>query len=220
MGPVEVLLPSIVKDDMHGSAFDLGLVFAAGGLASMACAVAPRRPAACRAAASPSCMLAWTVATLAVAAYGVAGTVWQLMLVSAVFNGLETAGTIVWATTKQRHVPGALLGRVSSLDWLISVGLLPLSFALTGPGSSAAIGARATLDRRRRPGRDRDATRRSTSRVSGPSRGGRPRSTTASPPAPRPDPRAPLTRRAAPSAPVPAAASSPAPPSRPRIAAT
>jgi hypothetical protein len=33
---------------------------------------------------------------------------------------------------------------VSSLDWLISVGLLPLSFALTGP-VSGAIGAQATL---------------------------------------------------------------------------
>jgi DHA3 family tetracycline resistance protein-like MFS transporter len=66
------------------------------------------------------------------------------MVASALFNALETAGTIVWATTKQRHVPGVLLGRVSSLDWLISVGLLPLSFALTGP-VSGAIGARATL---------------------------------------------------------------------------
>ena len=61
-----------------------------------------------------------------------------------IFNALETAGTIVWATAKQRHVPAPLLGRVSSLDWLISIGLLPLSFALTGP-VSAAIGPRATL---------------------------------------------------------------------------
>jgi DHA3 family tetracycline resistance protein-like MFS transporter len=37
-----------------------------------------------------------------------------------------------------------MLGRVSSLDWLISIGLLPLSFALTGP-ASAAFGASATL---------------------------------------------------------------------------
>jgi DHA3 family tetracycline resistance protein-like MFS transporter len=143
MGPVEVLLPWIVKEGMGGSAFDLGLVFAAGGLASMLCAVVlgrfglPRR--------SITFMLgAWTVATLAVAGYGAANAIWQLMIASAVFNGLETAGTIVWATTKQQHVPSALLGRVSSLDWLISVGLLPLSFALTGP-VSGAIGARATL---------------------------------------------------------------------------
>jgi hypothetical protein len=66
------------------------------------------------------------------------------MLASFAFNVLETAGTIVWATAKQRHVPASLLGRVSSLDWLISIGLLPLSFAITGPVSDA-VGVRATL---------------------------------------------------------------------------
>jgi MFS family permease len=143
MGPVEVLLPWVVKEGMKGSAFDLGLVFAAGGLASMLCAVGlgrfglPRR-------GITFMLVAWTAATVAVAGYGAASAIWQLMLASAAFNALETAGTIVWATTKQRHVPGALLGRVSSLDWLISVGLLPLSFALTGPVSEV-IGARATL---------------------------------------------------------------------------
>jgi len=41
-------------------------------------------------------------------------------------------------------VPTELLGRVSSLDWLISIGLLPVSFAITGP-VSAALGLRTTL---------------------------------------------------------------------------
>ena len=143
MGPVEVLLPLLVKNEVGGSATDLGLVFAAGGLGSVACAVLlgqrglPRRDI--------SFMYAvWTLATLAVAGYGLAGAVWQLMLVSLAFNALETAGTIVWATAKQRHVPAAMLGRVSSLDWLISIGLLPLSFALTGP-VSAVLGVRETL---------------------------------------------------------------------------
>jgi DHA3 family tetracycline resistance protein-like MFS transporter len=143
MGPVEVLLPWMVKDVLQGSAFDLGLVFAAGGLASMVCAIAMARRGLPRRSMT-FMLVVWTVATLAVAGYGMAGAVWQLMLAAAVFNGLETAGTIVWATLKQRHVPGELLGRVSSLDWLISIGLLPLSFALTGP-VSAAVGPRATL---------------------------------------------------------------------------
>ena len=82
---------------------------------------------------------AWTLATVAIAGYGLASAVWQLMLASLAFNALETAGTIVWATAKQRHVPPELLGRVSSLDWLISIGLLPLSFALTGPVSGASV---------------------------------------------------------------------------------
>jgi DHA3 family tetracycline resistance protein-like MFS transporter len=143
MGPTEVLLPFIVKNNLHGSAADLGLVLAAGGIGSVACAVAmgqgglPRRE-------MTFIYVVWTLATLAVAGYGVATAVWQLMVVSVAFNALETAGTIVWATVKQRNVPVSLLGRVSSLDWLISIGLLPLSLALTGP-ISGAIGARSTL---------------------------------------------------------------------------
>jgi len=143
MGPAEVLLPYLVKNQLHGSAADLGLVFAAGGIGSVGCAVVlgqrglPRRDITFM-------YLAWTLATFAIAGYGLATAVWQLMLASLAFNALETAGTIVWATAKQRNVPGALLGRVSSLDWLISIGLLPLSFALTGPVSSA-IGAQTTL---------------------------------------------------------------------------
>jgi len=37
-----------------------------------------------------------------------------------------------------------MLGRVSSLDWLISIGLLPVSFALTGPVANA-LGSRGAL---------------------------------------------------------------------------
>jgi DHA3 family tetracycline resistance protein-like MFS transporter len=66
------------------------------------------------------------------------------MLACLVFNALEAGGTIVWATIKQLHVPPSLLGRVSSLDWLISIGFLPVSFALTAP-AAGLIGARNTL---------------------------------------------------------------------------
>ena len=143
MGPTEVLLPFIVKHRFTDGARDLGLIFAAGGLGSLASALAIGQ------LGLPSSRLtfmylAWTVATVAVAGYGLANGLWGLMLASVLFNTLETAGTIAWATVKQRHVPSQLLGRVSSLDWLISIGLLPLSYALTGP-VSAAIGPRQTL---------------------------------------------------------------------------
>lgn len=143
MGPAEVLLPYLVKNELGGSAADLGLVFAAGGIGSVGCAIVmgqrglPRRDITFM-------YVTWTLATFAVAGYGLSTAIWQLMLASLAFNALETAGTIVWATAKQRHVPAALLGRVSSLDWLISIGLLPVSFALTGP-VSGAIGPQATL---------------------------------------------------------------------------
>jgi DHA3 family tetracycline resistance protein-like MFS transporter len=143
MGPTEVLLPFVVKNTLGGSAAAFGLVLAAGGLGSVACALVigqrglPRREIT-------FIYVVWSLATLAVAGYGLAASIWQLMVACVVFNALETAGTIVWATLKQRRVPASLLGRVSSLDWLISIGLLPLSLAMTGP-VSAAIGVRATL---------------------------------------------------------------------------
>jgi Na+/melibiose symporter-like transporter len=143
MGPTEVLLPFVVKNRLSDGAGALGLVFAAGGLGSLLCAIVigqrglPQR-------ALTFMYICWTLATLAVAGYGVSSQLWGLMLASVAFNTLETAGTIAWATTKQRLVPKELLGRVSSLDWLISIGLLPVSFAITGP-VSAALGLRTTL---------------------------------------------------------------------------
>jgi hypothetical protein len=143
LGPTEVLLPYMVKNELHGSAGDLGLVFAAGGIGSVGAAVLmaqrghPRRDVTLMYAC-------WTLATVAVAGYGLANSTTQLMVACLVFNALEAAGTIVWATIKQRHVPSSLLGRVSSLDWMISIGLLPVSFALTAP-AAALVGTRATL---------------------------------------------------------------------------
>ena len=143
MGPAEVLLPYLVKNELNASASDLGFVFAAGGVGAILAALImgqrghPRRDVTFMYAT-------WTLATLAIAGYGLATASWQLMVACLLFNALETAGLIVWATIKQRHVPGSMLGRVSSLDWLVSIGLLPLSFALTAPVASL-VGVRATL---------------------------------------------------------------------------
>ena len=111
MGPVEVLLPYLVKNELGGSARDLGIVLGAGGLGSVACAIVMGRRDIPRRGIT-FIYLAWTLATLAVVGYGLSSALWQLMLAALAFNALETAGTIVWATLKQRHVPRAMLGRV------------------------------------------------------------------------------------------------------------
>ena len=138
-----MLLPFIVKEDMGGSASDLGFILAAGGVGAMFAAVVmgnrelPRHH-------MTFMYLVWTVSTVMIAGYGLARMPWQAMAFCFAFNALESAGLIVWITTKQRLVPGRLLGRVSSFDWFISIGLVPLSFALTGP-VAAVLGARVTL---------------------------------------------------------------------------
>ena len=143
MGPTEVLLPFVVRNDLGGSAGDLGMVFAVGGIGAVAASLVmgqrgqPRRH-------MTFVYTTWAVATFAVAGYGLATLPWHLMAACFVFNALESAGTIVWSTTKHRLVPPALLGRVSSYDWFVSIGLLPVSFALTGP-AAALLGARGAL---------------------------------------------------------------------------
>ena len=142
-GPSEVLLPFVVKNQLAGSAADLGLILAMGGIGAMFAAVMmgnrdmPRKHITFM-------YTVWTLSTLAIAGYGLARFPWQAMLACFAFNALEGAGTIVWATTQGRLVPRRLLGRVSSLDWFISIALVPVSYAFTGP-VAAVFGAQATL---------------------------------------------------------------------------
>lgn len=143
IGPTEVLLPFVVKNELHGGAGDLGLVLASGGIGAIAAALivgqrgVPHRY-------MPFIYVTWTLATLAVAGYGMATASWHLAIACALVNGLEAAGTIAWATAKQRLVPEELLGRVSSVDWFISIALVPLSYAMAAPVASA-IGVQNTL---------------------------------------------------------------------------
>jgi hypothetical protein len=143
LGPIEVLLPYLVRNELGGSAGDLGLILAAGGLAAVGAALLigqtgpPGRTMVFTYAV-------WALATLGVAGYGVAHSKWHAMGVAAGIAAFEALGAVAWTTTKQRLVPAALLGRVSSFDWFISISLVPLSYALTVP-AAAAWGVRETL---------------------------------------------------------------------------
>jgi MFS family permease len=86
----------------------------------------------------------WTVSTVAFIAYAVGTALWQFMAFAVLFGACETAGMVVWGTLMSSRVPPGLRGRVHSLDWFVSIGLTPVSFALTGPVSKA-IGVEATL---------------------------------------------------------------------------
>ena len=88
--------------------------------------------------------VAWTASIGALAGYAVATELWHAMAASFVSGAGFTAGIIVWTTLMHRLVPAELLGRVTSFDWLVSVSLMPLSFAVTGPVAEA-VGTRTTL---------------------------------------------------------------------------
>ena len=71
LGPAEVLLPFVVKNDLHASAGTLGLVLAAGGVGAIGAAALMARQGHPR--RDITFMYAtWTLATLAIAGYGLA----------------------------------------------------------------------------------------------------------------------------------------------------
>jgi MFS family permease len=143
IGPTQVLLPYVVRNTLHQGAATYGMVLAAGGVGAllgglmMSSRRDPRRPVTW-------IYVWWAIATLAVAGYGLATQAWGLVLSALVVGGAEAIGAVVWSTLKQRRIPNAMLGRVSSIDWCISSALLPLSYALTVPVAHV-LGARTTL---------------------------------------------------------------------------
>jgi DHA3 family tetracycline resistance protein-like MFS transporter len=143
LGPLEVLLPFVIRNDLDAGAGGYGAVLAAGGAGSilMSLIVSQREP--------PRRYLTfaygmWTFSTVAFIGYAFGTALWQFMAFSVIFGALETAGMVVWGTLMSSRVPRDLRGRVHSLDWFVSIGLTPLSFALTGP-ISKGIGVDATL---------------------------------------------------------------------------
>ena len=130
-GPFQILLPYLVRNEL-GDAGDLGLIFGAGGLGALLISVTIGQ------VGLPSRHITfmyaiWALACLQIAAYAVVAAPWQAMVVSFAGEACWVSGLLVWITLMQRVVPPELLGRVKSLDWLISTGLVPVSFAVVGP---------------------------------------------------------------------------------------
>jgi MFS family permease len=143
LGPIEVLLPFVIRNDLGAGAGGYGAVLAATGVGAIVTSLVlaqtgvPKRYLTFM-------YLAWGLATLPFLVYAFGTALWQF-LVFALFEGAcMTAGMVVWGTLMSTRVPPELRGRVHSLDWFVSIGLTPISFALTGPVSSA-IGIDGTL---------------------------------------------------------------------------
>ena len=127
IGPYEVLVPYIVKNELGGGADDLGLVFVSGGVGALLAALVlgqrglPRRQLTFM-------YLAWTVSILCDCA------LWARHRALArdrrelrERRGLRRR-RVAWTTLMQKLVPTELLGRVTSFDWFIAISLLPVSY--------------------------------------------------------------------------------------------
>jgi MFS family permease len=132
-GPWETLVPYVISHDLDGSGVDLALVFAAGGLGSVLVGVIAAQRGSIGRRPITVMYLAWALGMLMTAGFGLITSVWQGLFVAFVTEGSISLLIVLWYTALQRLVPDRVLGRVMSLDWMISIAGLPLSFAVVGP---------------------------------------------------------------------------------------
>ncbi|MFD5278526.1 MFS transporter [Pseudarthrobacter sp. NPDC058362] len=134
IGPIEVLVPFVVRDQLGGDSrmfgFLLAILGAGSALGSLLTASLPlpRRYLTVM-------MAAWGTGTLPLAAVGIMDSFWAVAAALFVFGATGSIGMVIWGTLLQRRVPAHLLGRVSSLDFFVSLALMPVSMALAGPAA-------------------------------------------------------------------------------------
>lgn len=131
-GPEEVLLPFLTRErigeDPRWFAFLLA-VYGAGGVAGsifVSSRALPRRYLT-------TMNLVWGIGTVPFVVIGFTDQYWLLLLCCFVIGFAFSYGNVIWGTLLQRRVPTRMLGRVSSLDFFVSLALMPLSMALAGP---------------------------------------------------------------------------------------
>jgi len=143
MGPVEVLIPFVIKDRAGGGPGDHAIVMAAFGIGGaigslgMAMFKMPRRYLTVM-------NLFWGAGCLPLLLIGLIANVWVIAAAVFVVGICFSAPMVIWGTLLQRRVPPHMLGRVSSLDFFVSLVFMPVSMALAGP-VSGGIGLGVTF---------------------------------------------------------------------------
>ncbi len=143
MGPFEVLIPFLVKGRLDGGPSDHAIVMAAFGVGGalgslgMASVRMPRRYLSLM-------NLMWGVGCLPLAVIGFATSIPVVVAAAFVLGAMFSAPMVIWGTLLQTRVPAHMLGRVASLDFFVSVSLMPISMAMAGP-ISVAVGIRTTF---------------------------------------------------------------------------
>lgn len=130
-GPLEVLLPALMRSSHANGPALYGAVLAAlgaGGLVGSLLAGSWRTPARFL----PAMVGAWALGCLPLAVPALTSNPWAIGAGLFVYGALIGIGMVIWGTVLQEHVPLDMLGRVASLDFFISIAFMPLSIALTG----------------------------------------------------------------------------------------
>ncbi len=129
--PMGVLIPFFLRHDLHASKLIVGYTFAVFGFSGAVGALVasnlktPRRRVRIM-------WVYWTIGTFAALVIGVATNFWEVMIFPVIASPMMLLGNVIWESMMQTEVPRDLLGRASSVDWFVSLGLSPVGLAIAG----------------------------------------------------------------------------------------
>jgi MFS family permease len=129
--PFGTLMPYFIRHDLHRGKAAVALAMTVSGLGwfvgsyVVGTVAIPRRRLM-------ACIVSWSLSSAVMALTGLVHQVWGVYAIGFAMGPLLSVGNIWWESLMQSEVPREMLGRASSVDWFISLGLGPVGLSFAG----------------------------------------------------------------------------------------
>ena len=129
--PSGVLISFFLRNTLHTSKLLVGYAFAIFGLSGVIASLIasnikmPKRRIRVM-------WTYWLVGTFSALIIGVATNYWEILIFPVISSPMMLLGNVIWESMMQTEVPRELLGRASSVDWFVSLGLAPIGLVVAG----------------------------------------------------------------------------------------
>jgi MFS family permease len=129
--PMAVLIPYFLLHDLHTSKILVGYTFAVMGLSGTIGALVagnlktPRRRIR-------MAFTYWMIGTLSALVFAFATNWWEVLIFPLIASPMMLLGNVIWESMMQTEIPKEMLGRATSVDWFLSLGLSPVGLVVAG----------------------------------------------------------------------------------------
>jgi MFS family permease len=123
--PMFVLVPFFLRHNLHLAKDYVGFAVAAAGVSGALGALfvanlpSPKRRIRMM-------WVYWSIASLSALVMGIATNFWEVIIFPIVASPMIIFGNVIFESMMQTEVPRELLGRASSVDWFMSLGVAPI----------------------------------------------------------------------------------------------
>ena len=139
--PMFVLIPYFLRHNLHLAKDYVGFAVAAAGVTgALGALIVANLPSPKR--RIRMMWVYWSIASLSALVMGFATNFWEVIIFPAVVSPMIIFGNVIFESMMQTEVPRELLGRASSVDWFVSLGVAPIGLVVASEIANF-IGVRA-----------------------------------------------------------------------------